>query len=79
MFFGDHQGVTFSGRIDVHEGESVIVFIEVEARNRAGDDLAKETIWIRTHDIPPKGFTEQVRRTCSVDRLAAAFYSKVVC
>src|SRR5260370_42298833 len=41
---GDYEAVPVMDRIDVHEGERVGVLEQLEARHRAGDDLAEDAI-----------------------------------
>jgi len=43
---GDGERMALVGRIDVHEGDGVVVLIQAEARDRAGDNLAEDAIRI---------------------------------
>src|SRR3954447_25813192 len=36
-------------RVDVHKGERLVILIEFETRDLAGDDLAKDAVRVRGH------------------------------
>jgi hypothetical protein len=47
MFLGDDENVCGGLRIDIFEGENVIVFVNFLGRNLAADDAAEKAIGIR--------------------------------
>ncbi len=49
VLFRYHQSVTLVGRIDIHEGQRVSVFMNLEAGNFAGNDLAENAILLCAH------------------------------
>ena len=44
MGFGNHQRVARTGRLNVHEGQGVVVLVNFDRRNVAPDDLAEDTV-----------------------------------
>jgi hypothetical protein len=49
MRLRDHQAMPVMHRVDVHEGQCLGVLEQLEARDRAGDDLAEDASGIRDH------------------------------
>jgi hypothetical protein len=60
MFFGHDESVNWCLGIEVFKGECVLVLMDDRRRNFFFDDLAKNTVRIRTHSFSPGLFPEKL-------------------
>src|SRR5256885_17220845 len=53
MHLRNHQAMAIVGRVDIHEGERIRILAELDARYRAGGNLAENAVGIRGHGALP--------------------------
>jgi hypothetical protein len=53
VFLRNHQRMPFVGRIDIHEGQGIVVFEQFKARNLTGDDFSKQAVSVCSHGFSP--------------------------